>query len=207
MAVDNIQYLTLSLAAAFQAAQQVYEIARNGKVEQSALEPLLKGLLDAENRPIYEIDPSGQEMQNGLLSLQNNLGYENTRRNGEVARYVIQLLHLERKLGRSKKMRERIYTGLTQARRQQEHFGENHPSTLAGLAETYQQTISTLQPRIMVQGSQGYLNIESNAEMVRALLLTGIFAAVSWRQAGGGRFTLLFKRAAILDCAKKLLKP
>ncbi len=74
------------------------------------------------------------------------------------------------------------------------------------LAEIYTSTVSTLTPRIMVQGEPGILQATESRDMIRALLLAGMRAAVLWRQCGGSRIRLIFKRKAMLAHTNALLK-
>jgi high frequency lysogenization protein len=75
---------------------------------------------------------------------------------------------------------------------------------MATLAGCYQQTISTLQPRIMVHGEASLLADPDNQQRIRTLLLAAIRAAVLWRQCGGGRLTLLLRRKALLQSLERL---
>jgi high frequency lysogenization protein len=81
-----------------------------------------------------------------------------------------------------------------------------HSNIIASLAGIYSDTLSTLTPRIMVQGEQGYLSSPDNANKVRALLLAAVRSAVLWRQVGGRRWQLIFARNAILHETEKLLR-
>ncbi|MEK9134155.1 MAG: DUF489 family protein, partial [Pseudomonadota bacterium] len=67
------------------------------------------------------------------------------------------------------------------------------------------QTISTLTPRIMVNGEHGHLSNPLIAAKVRAALFAGIRSAFLWRQLGGNRWQLLFNRAKIAGEAAKIL--
>ena len=72
------------------------------------------------------------------------------------------------------------------------------------LADIYTGTISKLTPRIMVRGEQGILESTGSRDMIRALLLAGMRSAVLWRQCGGCRLRLLWKRRALLAHAREL---
>jgi high frequency lysogenization protein len=69
----------------------------------------------------------------------------------------------------------------------------------------YTDTISTLSPRIVVNGKPQYLKTERTVDWVRTLLLAGLRSAVLWRQLGGGRFDLMFGRKKIMREAEALL--
>ena len=101
---------------------------------------------------------------------------------------------------------ENISQGLERARQQSEHFSLTHENVIANLADTYLNTVSTINPRIMVNGDPHLLQRPDVANRIRALLLAGIRSAVLWRQSGGGRLQLLFKRRAILNEAGSLLR-
>ena len=98
-----------------------------------------------------------------------------------------------------------IGSGIERAQGQVEHFGITHENVIASLAHTYTQTISTLKPRIMVQGEHVYIANDHNANTIRTLLLGAIRAAVLWRHCGGTRWQLFFQRQKIVDEAKRLL--
>ena len=77
---------------------------------------------------------------------------------------------------------------------------------MAGLADCYRQTVSTLQPRVIVNGDPAILENPDNQNLIRALLLAAIRAAVLWRQCGGGRLTLVLRRRALVEAAAGLLE-
>jgi high frequency lysogenization protein len=127
------------------------------------------------------------------------------KRNSELTRYAIQLLQLERKLSRNPAMLKRISEGIALARSRLEHFPMLHPNILAQLAELYSNTVSRLQPRIIVHGEPLHLQNPENVNRIRSLLLAGIRAAILWRQTGGSRWHLLFSRGRLLAEARALV--
>ena len=102
-------------------------------------------------------------------------------------------------------LQQRIREGIGQAAERRELFGLTHDNLVAGLAETYSNTLSLLQPRIMVRGEPHLLNITENANLIRALLLSGVRSAVLWHQCGGGRWRLLLGRRRLIAEAQRLL--
>lgn len=87
-----------------------------------------------------------------------------------------------------------------------EETGERvHPRLIEKLAELYTQTISTLTPRIMVNGDHGNLSNPTIAAKVRATLFAGIRSAFLWRQLGGNRWQLLFRRGKITNEAAQII--
>jgi len=200
----SLRERTIALAGVYQAAYLVHQIATRGMTDSAALEASIKSVfkLDAPTTEAVFGDVGG--VITGLSTLKRQLS-EKQADTIQITQYVVTLLHLERKLARQPDILERIATGIRQAQQQSEHFSVTHENVLANLAETYKNTISTLTPRVVVQGEHGYLNNPDNANKVRAILLAGIRAAVLWSQCGGSRWQILFKRSALLVETEKIL--
>jgi high frequency lysogenization protein len=126
--------------------------------------------------------------------------------NPEQARYSASLVFIENQLSSRKDLLQIIQIGVSKAQAQSEHFGLLHENVLANLGEVYQNTISTLQPRIMVNGEQEYLSRPEIANKIRACLLAGVRSAILWRQCGGTRWKFLFYRKKIQAELQVLLK-
>ena len=76
------------------------------------------------------------------------------------------------------------------------------PDVVAGLGSLYADTVSTLRPRVMVQGNPHYLGQAGVVAEIRALLLAALRSAVLWRQCGGSLWDFVFRRremAAAID--------
>ncbi|MFO7602339.1 MAG: DUF489 family protein, partial [Gammaproteobacteria bacterium] len=123
----------------------------------------------------------------------------------DVARYVITLLHLQRKLMKRQDLLEVLDKGIARAQEQAKIFSPLHDNVIANLADIYSNTISQIPPKIMVSGESHYLNNPANTNKIRALLLAGVRAAVLWTQIGGGRWQVLFKRRQFVQAARALL--
>lgn len=194
----------IALAGLFQAADLAAEIAHKAMVESAPLEASVYSLfqIDAESTESVFGEITG--VNRGLSTLIQQLDGGKRRRNLEVTRYVVQLLHLERKLSKDRKMLVILSQGLDQATANLEHFGMTHSNTLARLADLYSTTISTMKPRILVQGSPMHLQNPDNVNKIRTLLLAGIRAARLWRQCGGNRLQLFLGRRTLLEAARSL---
>ena len=103
-------------------------------------------------------------------------------------------------------MLQQLADGIRASKERLQHYPLLHPNILAGMAGLYTDTISTLQPRIMVQGEPLHLQNPENANRVRALLLAGIRSSMLWRQCGGHRFQVIFSRGRQLALAEGLLR-
>ncbi len=195
----------IALAGLFQAASLVNQVARTGSVAQPEFETLLRSLFVTSPQSAEEVYGSSLELALGLRTIMTQMGEDASLRNVDKTRYAVNTLQLERLLHKRPEVLQQIATELESMQQQLEHFEIGHPTITARLADIYLNNISTLGPRIMVSGEHNYLETPDNANRVRALLLAGIRAAVLWRQCGGSRWQLMFKRRAILDEARALL--
>lgn len=193
----------LALAGIFQACALVKAIAHKGMVDTDRLAATLDTLFVQSPHDTADVFGGVGGVEYGLRRLYEQLGSRQA--DMELTQYVIGVLVLERKLSKDDKRLGSLHEGLEQAERQKEMFGLIHENTVANLAGIYGDVISTLTPRIMVQGSNDYLQQAHNANRIRALLLAAIRCAVLWRQVGGSRWKLVFGRKRLVNSATTLL--
>jgi high frequency lysogenization protein len=196
---------TLALAGIFQAAQLVKKIAREGSCSNAAFESCLETLFKFDARNVMEIYGGIAELSIGLNTLCQQLTGSIDKQDMEITRYVISLFHLEKKLSKNKAMLEQLQQGLEKTRQQMNYFDLGHENIIASLADIYQQTLSNIPPKIIIQGEQVYLSQQNNANKIRALLLAAIRSTVLWRQCGGNRLQFIFTRNRYLKTAKSLI--
>ncbi|RJQ47350.1 MAG: lysogenization regulator HflD [Gammaproteobacteria bacterium] len=197
--------IVLALAGIAQACALVQQVARKNSADSVALEVSLESLFKINADNTEAIYGSAADVRPGLKAVQEQLGGSRAPANLELMRYAANVMQLERALAKNPRMLERIRTGIEGAQEKRQALGAAHPDVIAHLAQIYSETISTLTPRIIVQGEQGYLSNPDNANKVRALLLAAIRSAVLWRQVGGRRWQLLFARGALAREAAAML--
>lgn len=196
----------IALAALFQAASLVKDVAWHGRCDADDFRTMVGSLFSFEAADIDGIYGNVHRLRRGMQALADQLEAGGRGGDMELTRYAVGLLFLERKLMKQPEMVGRVRDGIRAAERQRDYFDDmTHPSVVSALAQTYQDTISELGPRIMVQGEQAQLSNEDNAARIRTLLLAGIRAAVLWRQAGGSRWRLLLSRKGLLREARAIL--
>jgi len=195
----------IALAAVFQAANLVDRLAKTGSIPDEPLKVLLQSLLSINSDSTMGIYGDRYSIQYGLRELINVLGKKNERDKVEVVRYSLTLLYLEGKLNKRPDLLEVMSERLARIQSQADHFNPTHPTIIAAFASLYKDTISTFPQRIQVTGESKFLKVDENADKIRALLLSGVRAAVLWRQVGGRRWKLLFMRKPILRAAKTLV--
>ena len=195
----------LALAAIFQTASLVKDLAWRGHCDDHEFEIMIGSLFAFDVETPAEIYRGEANLRTGLERIEVQLKSGGKPPDMELTRYGIGLIFLERKLQARPDMLQALGEGLKAAERQVEYFNLAHESVIARLAEVYQDTISRLGPRIIVQGEQTHLSNPNVAARIRATLLAGIRAAVLWRQAGGSRWKLLFGRIRLIQEARDQL--
>jgi high frequency lysogenization protein len=196
----------IALAGLFQAAALVRQTGQGKIRDEVATRASIASILKLDTDAVEDVYGGIAPLRTGLETLAKQLGSDSGMRDMELTGYAITLLHLERKLARNKPMLERIGSTIRQLATQSPDIDPRDPEFIAELAELYSQTISTLTPRIMVHGDPGVLSGTASRNMIRALLLAGIRAAVLWRQCGGNRLRLIFGRRGILESCSGLLR-
>jgi high frequency lysogenization protein len=199
---------TLALAGIVQAAHLVQQFAHHGASSDSAaLEACMNSIFQRDAENVAHVYGGVEGVRVGLRLLKSQLDKKTATHDLELAKYVIGVMYLERQLAKRRHMLDRIGEGIENARAQTQHYPVTHANVIANLAGLYSDTISTLMPRIMVNGEQTHLSNPDNANKIRALLLAAIRSAVLWRQCGGSRFKLLFARNAIAREVDYFLTP
>ncbi|GMR21375.1 MAG: high frequency lysogenization protein HflD [Gammaproteobacteria bacterium] len=202
----------IALAGMFQSARLVQQLARKGYTDDAAFVCSINSILKLDADDTESVYGGLQGLRLGLQTMRDKLGGDTDKDDLEMARYVIGVAQLERKLSKDENMLHGMSTGIATIQSQMDFFQAEtdddsiHPNLIAKLAELYKQTLSTITPRIVVQGEQAYLSNSNTADKVRACLLAGVRSAVLWRQLGGRRWQLLFRRSRISEIAHTLLQ-
>ncbi len=202
---QNIYDRTLALAGVFQAVQLVEEAAKYGHCDEAATETSINS--------IFKIDVSDAEsvfgralcVSNGLRLIQTQFGEQVKPDNHTVSKYLLGILYIEKKLARRPQLLAEILAGIERAKGQLMHYPPAHANILASLADTYSKTVSTITPRLIIEGEEGYLTRPDVANSVRALLLAAVRAAVLWSQCGGTRWQIMFGRQKLVHESRRIL--
>ncbi|MCW8890372.1 MAG: high frequency lysogenization protein HflD [Sedimenticola sp.] len=194
----------IALAGVFQAAHLAAKIAEQGVTDTESMEASVQSLFKINANTVEDVFGGLRGIESGLRLIQQQLG-EKRADDIMVTQYVIALLHLEGKLGKNPAMQDHIRKGIELADQRRDHFHLLHANIIAQLADIYSTSISTLKPRIMVQGDPLHLQNPDNVNRIRALLLSGIRSAMLWRQCGGSRWQIIFNRKKLAEEARRLL--
>lgn len=205
MSLKTFSNQVLALAGIYQACAQVKSLAWHGRCEAAVLDAALGSVFKVNPRDIDDVYGGNGRVNDGLRVVAAQFDPQALDTDIELTRYVLSLLAIEKKLRRRPALLQQLRDSIHRAGTQLLHFGTSHPNTWSALAEIYQGTISTLTPRVMVNGDRLHLGNETNVAKIRALLLAAIRSAVLWRQCGGTRMSFLLNRRNYYHEANNLL--
>lgn len=195
----------LGLAGVCQAAALVKQVATGTAVDAQAYESSLSSILVTDANEPIQIFGQVANLTLGWRTLQRQLA-DSQQKDMDITRYVAGLLALERKLSKDGQLMQSLGERIHHVQRQLAHIAFDNPQIVTALASIYSDLISPLTPKIQVFGNRDLLQQPTQQQRVRALLLAGVRSAVLWRQMGGKRRQLLFRRRQILASATEALK-
>lgn len=198
--------MALSLTGVINAIQMVEKIAKNGSVANAELEPCIETLF--KRQPKNTLDVFGQlaPLLTSMELLRSLLGQQRNPAHGNLLRYCMGVLHLQKKLSKNTKMLAEIGSKLDRAQQQVALFGLSSDNLMGNLAETYSSTISSFNFRIQVVGEASFLQQTRLANQIRSLLLAAIRSAMLWHQVGGKRWHFIFYRKHLIAALDELIK-
>lgn len=205
--IDRTREQTLALAGIAQSAFLVHQLAHHGLAAQDKFATVINSLFVTHPKTTEDVYGKAGKLRLGLQVLQELLaGNSSIFSHAEVLRYQMSLLFLEYKLGGKPALMNEISKGLEKIKSQYPDGDiSEHPLAIRDISRLYLNTLSTLSFRIKVRGDISHLENEHVACKVRAALIAGLRSAVLWRQVGGKRWHLLFRRKHIAKAIEQFL--
>lgn len=194
--VEPIYDRVVALAGLLQALAQVRRIADTGEGNEEILAVCINSLFRFDARTTADVYGGLECVRPGLLLLREYLA--GTAADQALPRLALPVMQLERRFIRDGEMADLVRDKLYGLLNLVEEHGPTHPDVLAPLGELYAQTLSTLRPRVLVQGNPHYLGQPAVVAEVRAVLLAAVRSAVLWRQRGGSYLDFAFQRRSML---------
>lgn len=191
----------IALAGVLQAAGLVRNLAVRGQIDSTAMSISLASIfkIDADNAA--DVFGGVPNLRFGLETLVAQV--ESGQRDTGLTRLLINIMRLERVLaGRSDVLRA-IREGIETIGR--DPADADFAAAIPRLAQLYASTLSTLRPRILVEGTPRFIADPANVDRIRALLLAAIRSTVLWRQLGGSNWRLFFRHRQYAMMARGLL--
>ncbi len=187
---------TVALAGVFQAAVLAKQLARRGYADELPLQASVRSVLITDAINTVSVYGGLRGVQLGLTAMREKMAGPARSVDLDIARYVLNLAMLQVRLGRNEAMKNEIAERIAAIKRRISEADSEEPTTrtYSELAQLYRDTISTLRPKIIVQGEHGYLSNTLIVDKVRTVLLAGVRSAFLWGQLGGTRWQLLLGR-------------
>jgi len=191
----------IALAGALQATSLVRSLALRGDADIASMRASLASVfkIDADNAA--DVFGGVTNLRQGLETLLAQV--ETGKRDLVLTRLLINVMRVEGVLARRSDVLDALRNGIEAINR-----GDSAQDPLDAtteLAKLYSQTLSTLRPRIMVEGNPHFLNNAATVDRIRALLLAAVRATVLWRQLGGSQLRLFFRHRQYAMMARGLL--
>lgn len=182
----------LALAGLAQALAQVRRIADTGQADAAVLETMLGSVFRIDASSVADVYGGAAALRPGLLLLRDYFG--GGVKDPQLPRIALSVMQLERRFGGDMEMANEVQAGILAQASRAEEMGCTHPDVLSELGALYSRTLSSLRPRVLVQGNPHYLGQPAVVAEVRAVLLAAVRSAVLWRQSGGGLLDFLLRR-------------
>ncbi|MEH6453691.1 MAG: lysogenization regulator HflD, partial [Psychromonas sp.] len=161
MPFNNIQSRSVAFAAICQAAYLVDKIATKGICPDAvAFNASLKSILRVDSAAPLEIFGGYESLEVGFKSMIEQLDNASNSRNMQVTKYIIGMITLEKKLSNDSGSLNLLGERINQVQRQLAHFEIDDSSVLANLDSIYKDLISTLGPKIQINGNPSCLQQE-----------------------------------------------
>jgi high frequency lysogenization protein len=195
----------MALAGIFQATELVRQAANHGTWSGYSADTCLESLLAIEADSVEDIYGSSEKLRLGAETLISI--FQGDPRYKESLAYAVSIMQLESNFRKKAEMQAYIGAELLPIGQIDDGTEIHEIKDLQAkkIAALYTQTISTLSPRIVVNGRPQHLQVDRTVHWIRTLLFAGLRSAVLWRQMGGGRFSLMFGRKKMLEEAESLL--
>ena len=193
---------TISLGAIYQACNEIKKIAWQGEINNNIIEPLVNSVYQTTSEEIEDVFISIKRLNSGLDFLRRQLVGDAFSKDGEVSRYFEAIGVLVKNMNKKDDVLNKLRMELT--KQSMPITEDNLDQHALFLSELYLSTISTVEPRIIVNGDNKYLTDKKNAAMIRSLLLCAIRSYILWQQSGGSKFRIFIFKKKIAELAVKL---
>ena len=193
----------LALAGVSQCAMLAQELARRGHAQTEPLRCALGSILIL-NQTDPEVALGGVH---GVYAGLPDLGRKNPDPSTvERLRYTVALIDIQKRLRRNHPVTSRLRAELVHLQDESLARDPVSPEAVAAFARVYTTTVSTLTPKIMIQGNQQHLRDDDIVLKVRAVLLAGVRAAYLFHEHGGRKWQLFIGRRTLAEAANRLLE-
>ncbi|MCP4389461.1 MAG: lysogenization regulator HflD, partial [Gammaproteobacteria bacterium] len=150
--MNQIENQTLALAGMFQAAVLIDEFAVSGSCDSAAFDGSFDSLFTFDADTTEAVFGQLSCLNIGFVALNDYLGGETRTASRNIAYYVLSMMKLAVVIKSDAGLSERLFNGLRDIERHGVEFELPRRSIISKIDGLYQDTISNLEPRILVRG-------------------------------------------------------
>ena len=205
----------IALSGLFQSSMLVYQLANKESHDEFALQQSSLSILRINAESVEAVFSSSRGVSMGAETIDQAFGGRLGAVSRHIFQYAVSMHQLSLKLEKfphvSDVVQQRIEELAQEFQIDKDDNGddpdeEQFAHLYEELATLYAKTISTLEPRIMVHGSQGKLGNPMTVNRVRSALFAGIRSAFLWHQLGGRRWQLMLHRRGYQSLARRIAR-
>ena len=206
MSRPKIENQTIALSAIYQSCYLVKQIAWGNEYKKSDFNVLINSLFKMNTNTIDEIYKNINFLNTGMNLLKNKLVGEKFSQETEINDYFNSLIILSNLVKKNIPLISKIKEYLKKI--ESECLSDNLEldDKVTKLSQIYQNTLSTINPRIIVSGDNKFLQIQLNKCMIRTALFTGLRSVFLWQQHDGSKIKNFFYKPFILKSLNQILK-
>lgn len=196
---------TIALAGMHLALNDVQRIAWHADYHYADIDTSIGSLFVRNPQDYLEVYGSLENLKPGLTALNTSFREKHDKQALERARYMVNLMMLSKKISKDNALSKQVDTTLNMLEVAASDLSNQRDYIIEKIAQLYQNTLSKINPRIIVYGKPENLNNNDNAAAIRTLLLAGLRSALLWYQAGGSQMNLLLGKAKYLKTIDQML--
>lgn len=193
----------IALAGVVQAVTLVDQLGRTGTCDSNAFDASIHSLFTFDAQSTLDVYGGKEHL---MLGIESAIKLLNSSAGSVTGQYALGIVQIQKMLAQDKARYQRVGKGLEAASVQAAHFSETHENVLSNINALYASEISSLSFRIQVRGEPEHLQRDIIAYKIRSLLMAAVRSAHLWRQKGGSRLDLVFRRKKLIDGLTQLAK-
>ncbi len=196
-----------ALAAMAQAAQLSLLLSHTGICSSKQFATQIKSLFVLDPSSFHSIYGSKEDLHLGLLFAGQLATSPWKNFNSNAGKLIQSFLYLARKLTTNKPLQEKLRVQLKRIEEQAFYFESiEHSRVINNLADLFLEAANQYKLGVRMIGKKEFLQNPELIAKIRALLFSGLRAAVLWYQMGGSIIRFLLERPFILQEVQQLAR-
>ena len=203
---ERLRDQTIALAGLTQTSCLITHLALTGKAAEDSVQAMLGSVFQTQPKSTDSVFGGVGEISMGLSMLVRllRLPPRGADEQWSCIRYMLDMITLSGQLTRRGDMLDVLRSRLLDIEALWVRRTDPPEEVYAQVDRLYRDTLSKLPHKMRISGQRDHISRPAVVHRIRSLLLSGVRAAVLWRQLGGRRHALLFKRRRMIQLAERL---